>query len=84
MQKQYVKHLMHLKSSKYEEKVKQQLKNEVERRNELLERKVKIEKLTNSLMKSNVNLLKKRAEEVKFTKHQLIFNFFTINVFPMI
>lgn len=64
MQKQYVKHLMHLKSSEYEESVKLQLKNEVERRNELLQRKAKIEKLTSSLMKSNVDLLKKRAEEV--------------------
>jgi len=64
MQKQYVKYLMHLKSSSYEEKIKLELKNELDRKNELLARKEKIEKLTSSLLKSNVDLLKRRVEEL--------------------
>ena len=66
MQKQYVKYLMHLKSSEYEEHIKQELKSETARKNELLARKEKIEKLSSNLLKSNVALLKKRAEEVTF------------------
>lgn len=64
MQKHYVKYLMHLKSSEYEEKIKLELKTERERKTELLARKQKIEKLSSSLHKSNVELLRKRAEEL--------------------
>ncbi len=67
---------MHLKSSSYEERIKLELKNELERKTELLERKEKIEKLTTSLLKSNVELLKKRVEELGIknleTPYQLI------------
>ncbi len=55
---------MHLKSSSYEEKIKLELKNELDRKKELLARKEKIEKLTSSLLKSNVDLLKRRVEEL--------------------
>lgn len=55
---------MHLKSTSYEEKIKLELKNEKDRNTELVSRKEKLEKLSNSLMKSNVELLKKRVEEL--------------------
>jgi len=68
MQKQYVKYLMHLKSSSYEEKIKLELKNELDRKKELLARKEKIEKLTSSLLKSNVDLLKRRVDNKQLNK----------------
>jgi hypothetical protein len=64
MQKQYVKHLMYLKSTEYEEKIKSELKTELQRKKELTARKDKFEKLSTSLLKSNTDLLKKRAEEL--------------------
>lgn len=64
MQRQYVKYLMHLKSSEHEEAIKQELKDETARKRELVARKEKVERLTNELLRNNVGLLKKRVEEL--------------------
>lgn len=64
MQRQYVKYLMHLKSSAHEESVKQEFKEETARKRELIARKEKVERLTKELLRNNVGLLKKRVEEL--------------------
>lgn len=64
LKKHFVDYLNYMRESEFEEKIKQKIKQEHRKKSENLKRIEKLEKQTNEILKQDIILLKKRAEEL--------------------